>query len=48
MPVAWKDLAKIDPREFRVDNAATWLGRRKADPWDALLSTRQDLPVLKS
>ena len=48
VPVAWKDLAKLDPREFRVENAQAWLGRRRRDPWADLLSTQQDLPRIKT
>jgi bifunctional non-homologous end joining protein LigD len=48
VPVAWKDLGRVDPREFRVENAAQWLGRRRKDPWTDLLSLQQELPHLKA
>jgi len=44
MPVAWKDIAKLDPKEFTLRKALAWLRKRKADPWKDFLGTRQRLP----
>ena len=46
MPIAWKDIRKIDPKDFTVRSAERWLKKRKRDPWAELLSTRQRLPAL--
>lgn len=46
MPIEWKDVRKIDPKEFSVRSAKRWLDKRKRDPWAELLSTRQRLPAL--
>jgi len=47
LPVAWKDLKHLDPREFRVDRVERWLTRRRVDPWADFSDTRQQLPELK-
>lgn len=44
MPVDWKDLSKLDPREFTVQSAGRWLKRRRKDPWKDFFTTRQRLP----
>ena len=44
MPVAWKDLPKIDPLDFTVQTAPAILHKRKRDPWEGLLTTKQTLP----
>jgi bifunctional non-homologous end joining protein LigD len=46
VPVEWKELKGLDPREFRVDNAAQWL-RRRRDPWASLREKAVPLPKLK-
>ncbi|WP_411887436.1 DNA ligase D [Hydrocarboniphaga effusa] len=46
MPVEWKDIRRIDPKEFTVRSAERWLKKRKRDPWAELLTTRQRLPDL--
>jgi bifunctional non-homologous end joining protein LigD len=43
MPVAWKDLAKIDPQEFTVRTLPKLLARRRQDPWAELATTDQRL-----
>lgn len=44
MPVAWKDLPKVDPLDFTVQTAPAILHKRKRDPWEDLLTTKQTLP----
>ena len=46
MPVAWKDLGKIDPRDFTVRSTPEWLAKRRVDPWKDFLGSRQVLPSL--
>jgi bifunctional non-homologous end joining protein LigD len=46
MPVDWKDLAKVDPKEFTVKTAPVYLRRRRRDPWSDFLSSPQALPEL--
>jgi len=48
VPLAWKDLRTIDPREFHIGNVGQWLGTRRADPWAELASTVQRLPGLSA
>lgn len=43
MPVAWKDLAHLDPREFTVATVPGLLRRRRKDPWAKFFETRQDI-----
>jgi bifunctional non-homologous end joining protein LigD len=47
VPVAWKELASVDPQELRVDNVAQWFGRRRKDPWEEWPEVRQSLPHLR-
>ncbi|WP_428311993.1 DNA ligase D [Hydrocarboniphaga sp.] len=48
LPIEWSQLkAGLDPREFRVDNAAQWL-RKRRDPWKALRESAVTLPKLVS
>ena len=44
MPIAWRDLASVDPRELTIVTVPKLLARRRRDPWEALLSTKQSLP----
>ncbi|MBS2015871.1 MAG: DNA ligase D [Deltaproteobacteria bacterium] len=44
MPVAWKDLTAVDPLDFTVKSAPAFLHKRRRDPWEALLATKQTLP----
>lgn len=44
MPIAWKDLPKIDPQDFTVKSAPALLHKRRRDPWEDLLETEQTLP----
>lgn len=46
MPIEWKDIRKLDPKEFTVRSAQRWLKKRKRDPWAELLGMRQRLPSL--
>jgi DNA primase len=32
LPLDWKELRRVDPKEFTVSSASRWLRRRK-DPW---------------
>ena len=43
MPVEWKDLRKIDPKDFDIRTVPELLEKRKVDPWADLLDTRQTL-----
>jgi bifunctional non-homologous end joining protein LigD len=45
LPVEWNQLKGLDPREFRVDNAAQWL-RKRRDPWKTLRESAVKLPKL--
>jgi bifunctional non-homologous end joining protein LigD len=44
MPVSWKELTKIDPRELTILTAPGLLEKRKVDPWADLLTTKQLIP----
>jgi len=44
MPIAWKDLPHVDPREITVLTAPGLLAKRRNDPWAELLETKQTLP----
>lgn len=44
MPVAWRDLKHVDPREFDVRSAPAWLKKRRKDPWADFFTVRQMLP----
>ncbi len=46
MPVAWKDLKGLDPKEFTVKSAPRWIAKRRQDPWADFLRTKQRLPAL--
>ena len=46
MPIEWKDIRKVDPKDFNVRSAGSWLKKRKRDPWAELLGMRQRLPSL--
>jgi bifunctional non-homologous end joining protein LigD len=50
MPVEWKDLRKIDPKDFDITTVPDLLEKRKVDPWADLLDTKQTLSkaVLKA
>jgi bifunctional non-homologous end joining protein LigD len=45
MPVAWKDLKALDPKEFTVRTAARWIAKRRQDPWADFLRSTQRLPA---
>ena len=45
MPVDWKDLRRIDPREFTVRSAKAYLAKRRRDPWAEFFDSRQRLPI---
>jgi bifunctional non-homologous end joining protein LigD len=44
MPVSWKNLRAVDPQEFTIVTVPKLLARRKTDPWEELLGTKQTLP----
>lgn len=44
MPIAWKDLARVDPMDFCVRTVPALLAKRRTDPWADLLSIDQTLP----
>lgn len=44
-PILWKSLGRVaSAHEATVENAATLLGRRKADPWSGYFDVNQGLP----
>ena len=45
MPLDWRDLARIDPRDFTLRSVPGLLRRRRRDPWAEFLALRQRLPV---
>ncbi len=47
VPVAWKELAKIDPQAYRIDNVEDWFGGRRSDPWKDFESSARELPDLE-
>lgn len=46
MPVDWKDIGRLDPKEFTVKTAAQWTRKRRKDPWADFLDSAQRLPKL--
>jgi len=44
MPVAWRDLPHLDPREFDVRSVPGLLRKRRKDPWADVDGLRQRLP----
>lgn len=45
MPVAWSDLAHVNPKEFTLATVAPYLKRRKKDPWSQFFTVEQALPA---
>ncbi|HEY1075076.1 MAG TPA: DNA ligase D, partial [Fontimonas sp.] len=45
MPVAWKDIRHLDPRDFTIASVPQRLKRRRSDPWKDFLDQPQTLPV---
>ena len=46
MPVDWKDLRGLDPKEFNVRSVPKWIAKRRRDPWRDFLDKPQRLPRL--
>lgn len=44
LPVSWKDLVHVDPQEFTVRTVPKILARRRVDPWEDFLATKQRIP----
>lgn len=44
MPIAWKDVRAVDPSDFTIATVPDVIARRRRDPWEDLLGTRQTLP----
>jgi bifunctional non-homologous end joining protein LigD len=44
LPVTWKELPKIDPKDFDVRTVPALLAKRRVDPWADLRETKQTLP----
>ncbi|WP_394832237.1 DNA ligase D [Pendulispora rubella] len=44
MPVAWRDLAHLDPQDFTVETVPKVLARRRKDPWAGFFELAQRLP----
>jgi bifunctional non-homologous end joining protein LigD len=47
MPLAWTELARVDPMDFRIPTVAPRL-RRRGDPWSGVLAGGQDLQAVLS
>lgn len=43
-PVAWSDLRAVHPAELTIVSVPKLLARRRKDPWEDLLATKQTLP----
>jgi bifunctional non-homologous end joining protein LigD len=43
LPIAWRDLGSVDPRELTVLTVPALLARRRSDPWRDLLEINQTL-----
>ena len=44
MPITWKELPKIEsPDQFRMDQAISWIQKRRSDPWASYFDTKQSL-----
>jgi len=43
IPMRWEELGQGNPTDFAVTNFDTWKKRLKADPWEDLLHTKQEL-----
>jgi bifunctional non-homologous end joining protein LigD len=49
LPLDWDEVtAALDPSAFTVRTVPALITRRKADPWAALLETRQQLPPIET
>jgi bifunctional non-homologous end joining protein LigD len=46
MPIAWTDLARLDPQDLTVETVPKILAKLRKDPWADLLSTEQVLPKM--
>jgi bifunctional non-homologous end joining protein LigD len=44
VPIEWDDLRALHPQELTIETVPGHVARRGADPWAALMSTRQTLP----
>ena len=44
IPVSWRDLAHLDPRDFTVETVPKVLARRRKDPWADFFTLEQRLP----
>ena len=44
LPVDWKDLRSVHPKELTIVTVPRLVARRKKDPWADLLGTKQTLP----
>ena len=45
LPVSWKELPQVDPKDFDVRTVPALIARRRVDPWADLLRTKQALPL---
>lgn len=46
VPLDWKELRRVDPKEFTVGSASNWLRKRK-DPWRDIFANPAGLPDLR-
>lgn len=46
MPISWKDVAAVDPRELTMKTVPKIVARRKKDPWARYHELAQRLPRL--
>lgn len=44
MPIDWKDVRKVDPKDFTLQGVLRWLKTRRTDPWKEFLAPQQRLP----
>lgn len=44
MPISWKELPDVDPRDFTIETVPEIVAKRRSDPWKDLLRTRQTIP----
>ena len=44
MPIAWEDVRHAHPKDFTIRTVPELLARRRRDPWEDLLASKQSLP----
>ncbi|MFN7097441.1 MAG: DNA ligase D [Gammaproteobacteria bacterium] len=46
MPLAWEQIATVNPADFNIENTGNYLKNRAIDPWRDFLKLRQRLPKM--